>query len=261
MEETGPRGFRVHTDAVGLADGGRDDLTVIASEIPAAVSAMFTRSRFAGPSVQLSRQAAADGVARGVVVLATNANVATGAAGLTDAEEVRRTVAERIGVEENDLLIASTGIIGRRYPMRRIRPVLATLPWPFPGRDFDRAARAIMTTDTRPKRVTYRIGEATLVGIAKGVGMIEPDMATMLAYFCTDAAIPADELDAIFRPVVERTLTPSASTPTPPPATRPPSSPMDWLGRCPRTSSLSPFTPPHCSWSGRLLPTAKVPQP
>jgi glutamate N-acetyltransferase/amino-acid N-acetyltransferase len=90
--------------------------------------------------------------------------------------------------------------------MERIRPALAALPWPFPGADFDSAARAIMTTDTRPKRVTVQVGEATLVGIAKGVGMIEPDMATMLTYFCTDAAFSADELDRLFRPVVERTF-------------------------------------------------------
>jgi glutamate N-acetyltransferase/amino-acid N-acetyltransferase len=208
MGESGagvPRGFRVHTGNVGLADEDRDDLAVIASDVPARVSAVFTKSRFAGPSVQLSRAAAAGGTARGVVVLAKNANVATGAAGLADAVEVRRLVAEAIGVGESDLLIASTGVIGQRYPMDLIRAGLTKLAWDSPGADFTRAARAIMTTDTRPKVVTRRVGAATIVGIAKGVGMIEPDMATLLTYFCTDADVPGDELDRIFRAVVDRT--------------------------------------------------------
>jgi glutamate N-acetyltransferase/amino-acid N-acetyltransferase len=206
MAEPDPRGFHVHTGNVGLADGDRDDFTVIVSEAPAAVSAMFTRSRFAGPSVRLSRAAVANGTARGVVVLATNANVATGAEGLDDAIEVRRTVAGAIGVDEDDLLIASTGVIGRRYPMDRVRAALADLRWPFPHADFGRAARAIMTTDTHPKQIRLSVGNATLVGIAKGVGMIEPNMATLLTYFCTDAALPADALDRMFRSVVDRTF-------------------------------------------------------
>jgi glutamate N-acetyltransferase/amino-acid N-acetyltransferase len=205
MGESVPHGFRVHTANVGLAPDSRDDLAVIASDVPARVSAVFTRSRFAGPCVRLSRAAVVGGTARGVVVLATNANVATGAAGLADAVEVRRLVAGVLGADENDLLIASTGVIGRRYPMDRVRAGLATLPWPFPDADFDRAARAIMTTDTRPKLVTATIGPATLVGIAKGVGMIEPDMATLLTYFCTDADVPGDWLDRTFRSVVDRT--------------------------------------------------------
>jgi glutamate N-acetyltransferase/amino-acid N-acetyltransferase len=199
-----PRGFRVHTANVGLA-GGRDDFAVIASEVPATVSAMFTRSRFAGPSVRLSRAAAADHRARGVLVLATNANVATGSAGLADAVEVRRLVADALDVPEQELLIASTGVIGRRYPMDRLRSGLAGLRWPFPGADFERAARAIMTTDTRPKLTTVAAGPATITGIAKGVGMIEPDMATLLTYFFTDADLPAEYLDRIFRDVVDRT--------------------------------------------------------
>lgn len=205
-----PRGFRVHTMNVGLAGSDRDDFAVIASEVPAAVSAVATRSRFAGPSVRLSREAAADGTARGVVVLAANANVATGAAGLADAVEVRRMVAGAIGVPDSDLLIASTGVIGRRYPMDTIRKALRSLRWPFPGHDFAAAARAIMTTDTRPKVVTRRVdgraGGATLVGVAKGVGMIEPNMATLLTYYFTDAAVPAGDLHRIFRQVMDRTF-------------------------------------------------------
>ncbi|MFB6842727.1 bifunctional glutamate N-acetyltransferase/amino-acid acetyltransferase ArgJ [Streptomyces sp. NPDC056361] len=201
-----PRGFVTHTAPVGLADDGRDDFTVLASTAPAVVSAVFTRSRFAGPSVLLSREAAADGRAHGVVVVARNANVATGLEGEANAREVRESVARTLGVPEDELLIASTGVIGRQYPMESIRRHLKTLALPFPEGGFDRAARAIMTTDTRPKEVSVRVGGATLTGIAKGVGMMEPDMATLLTFFATDARLDPEEQDRIFRRVMDRTF-------------------------------------------------------
>ncbi|MFG2114919.1 bifunctional glutamate N-acetyltransferase/amino-acid acetyltransferase ArgJ [Streptomyces sp. NPDC048718] len=201
-----PRGFVVHTAPAGLADDGRDDFTVLASTVPATVSAVFTRSRFAGPSVVLSRAAAADGQARGVVVLARNANVATGRQGEADAREVRESVARTLGVPEDELLIASTGVIGRQYPMEKVREHLKSLALPFPDGGFERAARAIMTTDTRHKVIRLRVGEATLVGIAKGVGMMEPDMATLLTFFATDARLDPAEQDRIFRRVMDRTF-------------------------------------------------------
>ncbi|WP_190109181.1 bifunctional glutamate N-acetyltransferase/amino-acid acetyltransferase ArgJ [Streptomyces cinnamoneus] len=201
-----PRGFAVHTAPVGLADDGRDDFTVLVSTVPAVASAVFTRSRFAGPSVTLSRTAAAGRAARGVVVLARNANVATGAEGERNAREVRATVAQALGLAEDELLIASTGVIGRQYPMAGIRDHLKTLSPPFPEGGLDRAARAIMTTDTRPKTATARVGRATITGIAKGVGMIEPDMATLLTFFATDARLDPGEQDRVFRRVMDRTF-------------------------------------------------------
>ena len=201
-----PQGFVVHTAPVGLADDGRDDFTVLASTVPAVVSAVFTRSRFAGPSIGLSREAAATGRSRGVVVLARNANVATGEEGEANAREVRDSVARALGLAGGELLIASTGVIGRQYPMENIREHLKTLSWPFPEGGFDRAARAIMTTDTRPKEVRVSVGGATLVGIAKGVGMMEPDMATLLTFFATDARLDPAEQDRLFRRVMDRTF-------------------------------------------------------
>ncbi|MDB1086961.1 bifunctional glutamate N-acetyltransferase/amino-acid acetyltransferase ArgJ [Streptomyces sp. ACA25] len=201
-----PKGFAVHTAPVGLADDGRDDFTVLFSTEPATVSAVFTRSRFVGASVELSREAARDGQARGVVVLARNANVATGPEGLRNAREVRDTVAASLGVDAGELLIASTGVIGLQYPMERIRPHLKGITTPLPEGGFGRAARAIMTTDTRPKEVRVRCGDATLTGIAKGVGMIEPDMATLLTFFATDARLDPAEQDRIFRRVMDRTF-------------------------------------------------------
>jgi glutamate N-acetyltransferase/amino-acid N-acetyltransferase len=181
-------------------------VAIIVSEGPATSSAVFTRSRFAGPSIELSREAARGRNARGVVVLARNANVATGAAGAADAVEIRDRVAAIVGMPAEELLIASTGVIGRRYPMPALRTYLDGVHWPREESDFAAAARAIMTTDTHPKLHTAHVGDARIVGIAKGVGMIEPDMATMLAFLCTDAAMSSEQLDTTFRAVVERTF-------------------------------------------------------
>src|SRR5262245_4424247 len=175
MDRPSPRGFSTYLANVGLRDGGGDDFAVLLSDVPAVSSAVFTKSRFAGPSVALSRAAAATGVARGVLVVAKNANVATGDEGKANAEELRRIVAGAAGVREQGRLVASTGVIGRQYPMDQLRARLAELARPFPPADFDGAARAIMTTDTRPKVARLRCGDATIVGIAKGVGMIEPN--------------------------------------------------------------------------------------
>lgn len=200
-----PQGFRTHTGRCGIRSD-RDDFLVVASDVPAAVSAVFTRSRFAGPSVVLSREAAASKTSRGVIALSGNANVATGEGGLSDAREVRTGVARALGVADHELLIASTGLIGRRYPMPAMHDHLATLSYPFAGADFETAAKAFMTTDTRHKVRSARCGTASLVGIAKGVGMMEPNMATLLTFFFTDAEIEPDILDAVFRRVIDRTF-------------------------------------------------------
>ena len=200
-----PSGFRSIIANIGIRDSA-DDLMAVVSEVPATLSAVFTRSRFAGPSVTLSRSVAANGSARGVVVIARNANVATGRKGLVNAEEIRASLAQIAGAEPNEFLIASTGVIGRQYPMEKIRSFFTTLEAPFPQADFPRCATAMMTTDTIPKYVSARVGNATLVGIAKGVGMIEPNMATMLAFFFTDAKIAWADLDTLFRDVVDKTF-------------------------------------------------------
>ncbi|MDT0328904.1 bifunctional glutamate N-acetyltransferase/amino-acid acetyltransferase ArgJ [Nocardiopsis lambiniae] len=200
-----PAGFRGVAGNIGIKDPN-DDFFAVVSEVPAHVSAVFTRSRFAGPSVLLSRRAAADGRARGVTVIARNANVATGGTGDENARELQERVAEAAGVGSDEILVASTGVIGRPYPMDKVRAHLDALPEEFPPADLDRAAAAMMTTDTHPKIASAKVGNATLTGIAKGVGMIEPDMATMLAWFFTDADIEQPLLDEVFRRVVDRTF-------------------------------------------------------
>ncbi len=199
-----PAGFRAHTASIGIKDDSRD-FALIAADRPCTAAAVFTRSRFTGPSVTLSRANVADGRLQAIVVVSKNANVATGAAGDADALELVEGVARAIGCEPGDVLVASTGVIGRRYPMDRLRSHLATMPEPTDA-DVDGFAEAIMTTDTHPKTARATVGDASIVGVAKGVGMIEPDMATMLAFVLTDADIDRGTLDAVFRSVVDRTF-------------------------------------------------------
>ena len=173
------------------------------------VAAVFTKSRFAGPSVILSRANVADGTARAVVVISKNANVATGQQGHDDAIEVARSVAARLGCEPDRC--------GRHLHRRHRSPVPDRTD---PGRDrrccrasstsddADRPARGMMTTDTVPKLAEATVAGSTarVVGMAKGVGMIEPDMATHISLLFTDAELTSADLDAVFRRVVDRTF-------------------------------------------------------
>ena len=202
-----PLGFRCHVANIGIKDD-TDDFVVVVADAPCSASGLFTRSSFAGPSVLVSRRNLADRLAQAVVVISKNANVATGPQGLANAEEVTAGVAARLGLASADVLIASTGVIGRPYPMDRVRAGLAALPAAPTGTDARTVATGIMTTDTVMKTAEAVVAgsNARVVGVAKGVGMIEPDMATLITLLFTDAAIDGDRLDAVFRRVIDRTF-------------------------------------------------------
>jgi glutamate N-acetyltransferase/amino-acid N-acetyltransferase len=200
-----PAGFAAHTGHAGLRGEG-DDVAVIVATGPATSAALFTRSRFAGPSVEVSRARAATGHARAVVVVAKNANVATGAQGRLDALEVTSLVATATGLPVEEVLVASTGVIGRPYPMDLLRAHLGSLALVDFSADAVDVATAMMTTDTRPKVAVRQVGAARVVGVAKGVGMIEPDMATLLAFVLTDAAVDAPTLSGLWRRAVDETF-------------------------------------------------------
>ena len=202
-----PKGFHSHVANIGVKDD-TDDFVVIAAERAIPVAAVFTKSRFAGPSVTLSRAQIADGQACAVVVISKNANVATGPRGHSDAVEVAQRVAARLGCEPTDVVVTSTGVIGRRYPIDRVRSGIDALPEHLDSDDAAGPARGMMTTDTVAKLAEATVAGSTarIVGMAKGIGMIEPDMATMIAVVLTDAALDSIELDASFRRVVDRTF-------------------------------------------------------
>ena len=202
-----PLGFHSHVANIGVKDD-TDDFVVIAADRAVPVAGVFTKSRFAGPSVTLSRAQIADGQARAVVVISKNANVATGAQGHADAVEVAQRVAARLGCEPTDVVITSTGVIGRRYPIDRIRAGIDALPDQLTSNDASGPALGMMTTDTVAKLAEAAVAGSTarIVGMAKGVGMIEPDMATHISLLFTDAEIGSTDLDAAFRRVVDRTF-------------------------------------------------------
>jgi len=202
-----PSGFRSWVTNVGVKDDSRD-FTIVAADAPVAAAGVFTQSRFAGPSVVVSREHLADGHARAMVVISKNANVANGPVGLAHAREVTQGVATSLGCAASDVLIASTGVIGRVYPIERIRTGIAAIPTPLPDTDAVAVAQGIMTTDTVHKiaEATVGSGPARVVGVAKGVGMIEPDMATLITMCFTDAVVDRTTLDAVWRRVIDRTF-------------------------------------------------------
>jgi glutamate N-acetyltransferase/amino-acid N-acetyltransferase len=203
-------GVRLGTARCGIRYRDRTDLMLAAIEPGSTVAGVFTRSLTPGAPVDWCRRCLPRGSARAVVVNSGNANVFTGRAGHAAVEETAAAAARLVGCAPDEVYVSSTGVIGEALPAARL---VEGLPGALAGADAARwrdAAEAIMTTDTFPKGATARavIGGASVVlnGIAKGSGMIAPDMATMLAYLFTDAAIPAPVLQALLKAANERSF-------------------------------------------------------
>jgi len=197
-----PRGFRSCARNIGIRDETLD-FTVIASDIPAAAAAMFTQNRFCGAGVIIGREHVANGQLQAFVINSKNANVATGEQGLANIREVVHLVAEDLGILPNNILPSSTGVVGWQLPMEKVRTGIRGIRDEMREGQLHISAQAIMTTDTRPKIRACKVGDAVLVGMAKGVGMIEPNMATMLSYFVTDAKITHNQLKQYLKEAVE----------------------------------------------------------
>jgi len=211
---TTPRGFRVAATRAGLRSGPGPDLCLLVSDggpVPAA--ATFTKNRLRAAPVEVSMRAlrASRGRIGAVVANAGCANAGTGHQGLDDARAVQALVAKRIGVANRHVFTASTGLIGSRLGVDRIAGALPTLA-PTTGRRADaEAARAIMTTDTVPKEAAVEVDlgggrTARVAGMAKGSGMIHPQMGTMLAFLTTDAPVAPESLRDLLRATVDRTF-------------------------------------------------------
>ena len=202
-----PQGFRAHVTNVGIKDL-TDDFTLVVADTVCSAAGMFTQSRFAGPSVVVSREHIASHKAKAVVVISKNANVATGELGMSNAREVVAGISSALGCDSHDVLIASTGVIGRQYPMDKVRAGLAALPAQPQGTSADDVARGIMTTDTVSKVADCVVAgsSARVVGVAKGVGMIEPNMATLITMMFTDADIAPSDLNSVFKRVISQTF-------------------------------------------------------
>lgn len=188
-------GFRASGVHCGLKAKG-PDLALIVSDEPASVAGVFTQSSFVGAPVTFSRERVRSGQARGVVVSTGFANVGLGERGLRDAEAMAGLAAKAVGGTSDAFLVASTGVIGVPVPMERVREGIPAAAAALDSDGLAAAARAICTTDTRPKWASAAVSldgvEVKIAGIAKGSGMIEPNMATMLGFLLTDvAATPA----------------------------------------------------------------------
>jgi glutamate N-acetyltransferase/amino-acid N-acetyltransferase len=208
-----PGGFRAGSASAGLRErSDADDVALLVADEPVAAAAFLTANRFAAAPVQVARAAlaATGGRARAVVLNAGCANAGTGPAGLEAAHAVIAAVAGRLGCDPELVLPASTGLIGSALPADRVGRAAAGLGLGDDAEAATAAARAIMTTDTRPKqsaaRVTVGDRSITVGGMAKGAGMIHPGMATMLAVVTTDAPVEPAVLRALAAPVVERTF-------------------------------------------------------
>jgi glutamate N-acetyltransferase/amino-acid N-acetyltransferase len=195
-----PRGFRCASRNCGLKPSA-PDLALFVSAVDAAAAAVFTRNRFPGAPIVLGRETLRGGVLRAIAANSRVSNVATGEAGLEHARRMAAAAAAEVGTSPDRVLVSSTGVIGVPLPIERIeaglRGMAASLcDDPLVG------AQGIMTTDTRPKALSCSAGPATLTIVAKGSGMIEPSMATMLAFIFTDARIDAPVLDGLLREAV-----------------------------------------------------------
>ncbi|HEU5313274.1 MAG TPA: bifunctional glutamate N-acetyltransferase/amino-acid acetyltransferase ArgJ [Candidatus Udaeobacter sp.] len=216
-----PRGFKaaaVFCDikrlgtGKGSEKGRKRDLALIVSDAPAAVAGMFTASQVCAAPVKLSAQRAARRFAQGIVVNSGNANACTGDQGIRDAQRMVEMAAGALRLKASDLLVCSTGRIGVPMPMRNIERGIGACARSLARSPSNarQAAEAIMTTDTRRKEIAveFKIGTSTarIGGICKGAGMIQPGMATMLAFITTDAAIEPDLLKRALRIAVEQSF-------------------------------------------------------
>lgn len=190
----------------GIKAGGKRDLALVYSSVPATAAGVFTTNRIQGAPVKVSREHLKGGVAQAIVASSGNANVATGEQGVKDALEMAQLVATGLRIPVTQVLVASTGIIGQPLPMEKIRAALPKLVKALSPQGSRHAAEGIMTTDTSPKEAALRVEiggrPITLGGIAKGAGMVHPHMATMFCFLATDLAIAREALGTALRRAV-----------------------------------------------------------
>jgi len=200
-------GFLANGIHAGIKENGIKDLALIFSVVPAKASAVFTRNCFKAAPVLLDMERIKSGVAQAILANSGNANAATGEAGYADAVDMSRSVSDNLNIADELVLVASTGIIGHRPPVRNIKEGMEELVRGVHPNGLPAAAEAIMTTDKFPKMSCRKnvIGskEVSVCGIAKGAGMIEPNMATMLAFAMTDLDIDVHTLNEVFKQAVD----------------------------------------------------------
>ena len=209
MSVTAPLGFKAAGVAAGIKAEG-PDLALLVADSGCAAAGVFTTNRAQAAPVIVSREHLADGLARAIVVNAGCANAGTGERGLADAREMAEVTARALGCRPSEVVVASTGVIGVPLPMEKIRRGIAEAAAGLRREGDADAARAILTTDTHPKQVVVELrldGRTARIGaMAKGAGMIAPNMATLLAFFTTDAVVEPRLLHRALREAVGESL-------------------------------------------------------
>ncbi len=200
-----PRGLSALAVAAGVKHPGILDFTVVRLDRPGAAAAVFTRSLCPSYAVQWDKVAVADGRAQLLAVVSKNANVFT-PTGEADTRTMAHWLAEEFKVAPNDVLLSCTGVIGVPLPMERLKAAIPGLAAKLRPGALDEASRAILTTDRGPKVGSVRVGDVVVCAMAKGAGMIEPNMATMLVYFFTNARCASTKLKEALTGAVERTF-------------------------------------------------------
>ena len=194
MEDRQVPGFLAAAGSAGLKKGGKRDLGIIFSTIPATVAGLFTRNRVKAAPVLLDKERLYLEKCQAIVANSGNANACTGARGRMDAEAMARAVSNALRIEESMVMVASTGVIGKTLDISKIEVAVPKIVQNLTPSGLPDMAEAIMTTDKMPKIVSQKGTIAgrrfTVTAIAKGAGMIRPDMATMLCFICTDVAAP-----------------------------------------------------------------------
>ena len=208
---TAPRGYVAGGCHCGIKSNREEkDLALIFSERPATVAGVFTTNRVSAAAVQYSRKVAKNGFARAIVANSGVANSCTGARGERDAEKMARAAAEKLGLQPEEVIVASTGVIGAQLPIVKVRKGIEKLAGKLGKKGGADAAEAILTTDTRSKQAAVRFksshGPVTIGGMAKGAGMIMPNMATMLAFITTDASLGMKPLRLALKRAVDQSF-------------------------------------------------------
>jgi glutamate N-acetyltransferase / amino-acid N-acetyltransferase len=200
-------GFKAAGIAAGLKKKNKKDLGLIFSEVPANVAGMFTRNRVKASPVILDIKRIKSGVCQAIIANSGNANCCTGEQGVRDAETMASLSASELGISEDLVLVASTGVIGEPMPMKKIESAVPNLVRSLQADGIPDVAESIMTTDTVPKMVSGQgVVEGktfTVTGIAKGAGMIRPDLATMLCFVLTDVNAAPDVLKEVLAPAID----------------------------------------------------------
>jgi glutamate N-acetyltransferase/amino-acid N-acetyltransferase len=210
MENVTCKGFKAAGIASGIKSNKSKDLGIIFTKVPAAVAGVFTRNQIKAAPVLLDQQRLKNGYCQAVVANSGNANCYNGIKGMAYAKMMARAAAQALKLEEENLMVASTGVIGQPFPIEKIETAAPDLAQALSDEGFTDFAKAIMTTDTVPK-ISSRKGLAgsnpySIVAVAKGAGMIRPDMATMLCFICTDAKVDNPFLQEALTEAVNRSL-------------------------------------------------------